>query len=111
MKKLIVPLVAASVLLVGCASSLQDSDPKGYEACTMLDKARDPGTPTDKRLSLSIFEIGETAAQAKSQKILDGIEKSDVTELPGMPKYSVKDSLAQTCRDLGVSVRDVTKSP
>jgi hypothetical protein len=111
MKKIMAPMAAAALLLVGCSASLRDTDPNGFEACTMLDKARDTAVSVDERLSLSIFEVGEKAAQAKTQRILDGIEKAGYPSLPSMPKYTVKDSLAQTCRDLGVPVREVTKSP
>lgn len=112
MKKILVPFLVASLLLVSCSASLRESDPAGYEACTMLDKARDPAVDVDERLALSIFGIGEKAAESKTQKILDQVEPSDAPAgLASMPKYSLKDSMAQTCRDLGVAVREVTKAP
>lgn len=112
MKKLVAPLVAVAVMLVGCSPSLRDTDPNGFEACTMLDKARDKATDSATAMSLIIFDIGDKAASAKTESIRNGIEDSpDLSKLSKTPVYSVKDSLAQTCRDLGVPVREVTKAP
>jgi hypothetical protein len=112
MKRVLTPFLAVSLLLVGCSASLRETDPAGFEACTMLDKARDPAVDTDERLDLAVFRISEQAALAKTQKILDQLEPSGApTELASVPKYSVKDSMAQTCRDLGVPVREVPKAP
>lgn len=109
MRKYLAPLAIGALMLSGCSQpALRDSDPAGYEACTMLDRARDQSVDVDERLELAIFTVGEQAAKAKTQKILDGIEKFDnPAGMASMPKYSVKDSLTQACRDLGVSVRDV----
>lgn len=107
MRRLIVPMVVVAFLLAGCSPSLKDTDPAGYEACAMLDRTRDQSVNVDERLELAIFTVGEQAAKAKTQKILDGIEKfPNPAGMASMPKYSVKESLAQTCRDLGVPVRD-----
>lgn len=108
MRKYLAPLAVGTLLLSGCSQpSFKDSDPAGYEACTMLDRSRDKSVNVDERLELAIFTVGERAAEAKTQAILDGIEKFDnPAGMASMPKYSVKDSLAQTCRDLGVPVRD-----
>lgn len=112
MRELLALLLVSAFLLTGCSQSLRDTDPEGYEACVMLDRARDKSVDVDERLELAVFRIGEQAALAKTQGILDGIEEAE--EVPGlasMPKYKVKESLAETCRTLGVSVRDVTKAP
>lgn len=111
-ERVLVPFLAVTLLLVGCSKSFRDSDPAGFEACTMLDKARDPAVDVDERLDLALFQIGERAALAKTQQIRDQLEPSGApTELASMPKYSLKDSMAQACRDRGVPVREVTKAP
>ncbi|ERI35232.1 hypothetical protein M707_22865 [Arthrobacter sp. AK-YN10] len=112
MRKVLLPATLVAVLLTACSASLKDTDPAGYEACTMLDRSRDTSVGTDERLELAIFSVGEQAAKSKTQKILDGIEKFDnPTGMASLPKYTVKDSLAQICRDLGVSVRDKPSKP
>lgn len=111
MRKIIVPLALAAVMLSGCATSLKDSDPAGYEACTMLDKARDKATDSSTAMNLIIFGIGEKAVSAKTESIRTGVEDSpDISKLSKSTAYSIKDSLAQACRDAGVPVREVTKS-
>lgn len=76
----------------------------------MLDKARDKATDTDTAMGLIIFGIGEKAVTAKTELIRNGVEESpDISKLSSTPAYSIKDSLAQACRDAGVEVREVTK--
>lgn len=78
----------------------------------MLDRARDKSVDVDERLELAIFGIAERASQAKTQRILEAVEKAENPgKLASMPEYSVKDSsLEQACKDLGVAVRDVSKT-
>lgn len=77
----------------------------------MADQARDRSLDVDERLELAVFGIGERASQAKTQRILNDVEKAqNPCKLASMPEYSVKDLLAQTCRDLGLAVRDVPKT-
>jgi hypothetical protein len=111
MRRFLASLAVAAALLTGCSSSLQDTDPAGYEACTMLDKARDKATGTEEAMGLIIFGIGEKAMAAKTEAIRNGVEDSpDISKLSSTPAYSIKDSLAQACRDAGVDVREVTKT-
>lgn len=111
MRKIIVPLALTALLLSGCSNSLRDSDPAGYEACTMLDKARDKATDSKEAMNMIIFDIGAKAISAKTEKIRTGVEDSPaISKLSKTPAYSIKDSMAQACRDAGVPVREVTKS-
>lgn len=112
MNKVLALLVLAVLTLTGCSPSLKDTDPDGYEACSRLDRARDKSLDTEETMGLFIWGVGEKAVLAKTESI-----RNDVTDIPEISKlskakaYSVKDSLAQACRDLGVQVREVTKSP
>ncbi|WP_420178536.1 hypothetical protein [Paenarthrobacter sp. TA1.8] len=111
MRKLLPPLIVTAMFLTACSQTLKDTDPAGYEACIMLDRSRDKSVNVDERLELAIFTVGERAAQANTQAILDGIEKADKPAgLEALPDYTVKDSLADTCRDLGVPVRDIPRN-
>ena len=111
MKKLPVALIiAASTLLAGCSQSLQGTDPDGFEACTRLDKVRDKSTDGKLAADYLIFGVGEKAVTAKTEAIRNGVEEMPELSALGVAKaYSIKDGLAQTCKDLGVSVRDVSK--
>ncbi|MDQ0922478.1 hypothetical protein QF038_000986 [Pseudarthrobacter sp. W1I19] len=112
MRKLVAPAVLLTVLVTGCSQSFKDTDPAGYEACTMLDKARDKATDTKAAMNMILFDIGAKAVEAETESIRNGVEDSPlISKLSETPAYSIKDSLAQTCRGLGVSVREVTKSP
>jgi hypothetical protein len=111
MRKIIVPLALAAVMLSGCSSSLRDTDPAGFEACSKLDKARDKSTDTAVSMDLILFGVGEKAVLAKTESIRTGVEDSPlISKLSKTAAYSIKDSLAQACRDAGVPVREVTKS-
>jgi hypothetical protein len=110
MRKVLAPLIIAAFLLAGC-SSLKDTDPAGFEACTMLDQARDKATASDNAMELILFDIGPKAVAAKTEGIRSGVEDSpSISKLSKTPAYSIKDSLAQACRDAGVAVREVTKA-
>lgn len=110
MRKVAALLIVSAMALAGCSQSFKDKDPAGYDACTMLDKARDKATDTNTAMNMILFEIGAKAATAKTDGIRNGVEDSpSISKLSKTPAYSIKDSLAQACRDAGVQVREVTK--
>lgn len=112
MHKAIAPIALAALFLTGCSSSLESTDPNGYEACQRLDRARDKSVDTTEALGLILWGVGEKAVEAKTESIREGVEESpDISKLSSSKSYSIKDSLAQTCRDLGVPVREVAKAP
>lgn len=77
----------------------------------MLDQARDKATDTKTAMNMILFEIGSKAVTAKTEGIRTGVEDSPaISKLSETPAYSIKDSMAQACRDAGVQVREVTKS-
>jgi len=112
MRKVTASLVLLAILLTGCSQSLESTDPNGYEACKRLDRARDKSVDTTEAMGLILWGVGEKAVEAKTESIQNGVEDSpEISKLSKSKSYSIKDSLAQTCRDLGVQVRDVTKNP
>lgn len=112
MRKFLAPLVLLAILLTGCSSSLESTDPSGYEACKRLDRARDKSVDTTEAMGLILWGVGEKAVEAKTESIRRGVTDSpEISKLSKTKSYSINDSLAQTCRDLGVPVREVTKTP
>lgn len=112
MHKAIAPIALAALFLTGCSTSLESTDPNGYEACQRLDRARDKSVDSTEALGLILWGVGEKAVEAKTESIREGVEESpEISKLSDNKSYSIKDSLAQSCRDLGVSVREVTKTP
>lgn len=62
-------------------------------------------------MDLVLWGVGEKAILAKTESIRNGVSDiPEISKLSKMKAYSINDSLVPICRDLGVQVREVTKS-
>ena len=97
-----VAVVLAMLMLAGCGgSSLEDEDPRGFEACQQLIKARSEDEDPAVRLN-GILAAGEAAAEAETEAIRDAAGEP----LEGLEDHRVADGerLEVACEDVGVNI-------